>query len=195
MRPNAGKLAISVGPDGGWQAAHRHSWWLRDRRDNGLGIHLISSDSLWLNTVKVRIAQSNDSLFHMYKLNIARSSNEADAMRLAKNINFGIVQQDSVVVLPKGFAVSSRDQFRNQQVMIVVEVPVGKTIILDRGIRLYDWFSININGGSEFNVERDWRENYYYRINREYIMMPKGLRNIKDSTDRAEEEETSDDDE
>ena len=195
VRPAASKLIINVGSEGGWDTERRHSRWLSDWKEKGSGIHLINNDSLWLNTVKVKVAQSNDSMFHMYKLNIARSSNEEEAMKLAKNITFSVAQFDSVVVLPRGFAVSSKDQFRNQQVMIVVEVPIGKTIVLDKGIRLYDWFSININGGSEFNVERDWRESYYYRSNREYLMMPKGLRNVKDSTDRAEEQDNSDDEE
>ncbi len=136
----------------------------------------VNSDTLMLNTIRVNIAKSNDSAYHVYKVRFSRGGNPETARRLAQKIDFSIVQKDSVLLLPKGFAISKNEKFRNQQVLIIIEVPVGKRIQLDRSINNYDWFSMNINRRG-WNIEwnDNWDNTYGWRDNVEYIMGPDGL--------------------
>ena len=156
--------------------------------DEGSGFRIINNNSLWLNTVKVKVAQSNDSLFHIYKMSISRGSTPEEARTLSAHINFNIGQRDSIITLPTGFAISKKDKFRNQQVMIVVEVPVGKTIELDRKINRYDWFNINMNGATGVYYENRGHGSYRYGRNKDYVMTPNGLKNVKGSAENRDED-------
>ncbi|RZK46507.1 MAG: hypothetical protein EOO94_02605 [Pedobacter sp.] len=72
---------------------------------------------------------------------------------------------------------SKNEKFRNQQVLVVIEVPVGKKIELDRSVDDFNWFSMNFNRRRGFNVEWDdsWDYTYSWSSNTEYIMTPNGL--------------------
>ena len=96
---------------------------------------------------------------------------------LAGRINFNITQQDSLVILPKGFAITKDEKFRNQQVLVVVEVPVGKRIELDHSVNDFNWFSVNFNRRRGFNIEWDdsWDYTYDWNTDTEYVMTESGL--------------------
>lgn len=142
----------------------------------------ISHDSLMLKTVRMNLVKSKDSLFHIYTVRFSRSNTNNKAKELAQKINFPIVQKDSMLQMPKGFAITRDDKFRNQQVMVVVEVPIGKRIELDRSIEDYDWFNINTNRRRGFNVQwdNDWDDSYSWDSNVEYIMTRDGLKRTSD---------------
>ncbi len=102
-------------------------------------------DSLLLNTVRVDIVKSKDSFFHVQKLKFSRGKTQKLAQGTAEKIDFDITQQDSVLLLPRGgFPISKNEKFRNQQVLVIIEVPVGKKIEIDGSIHNYGWFNINI---------------------------------------------------
>ena len=68
-----------------------------------------------------------------------KTVNEANA--LAKKINFGITQQDSLIFLDRGIAITKQDKFRNQHIIMTIAVPIGKRIkITNKG-----WSQTNIN--------------------------------------------------
>jgi len=96
---------------------------------------------------------------------------------------FPITQSDSIINLPGGFLISNNDKFRNQQVLVTVEVPIGKNIEVSKGVDDYDWFTINVQKQRNFYIRREWNRSYNYRSNRDYIMGPSGLKNLKDSTE------------
>jgi phage shock protein PspC (stress-responsive transcriptional regulator) len=139
-----------------------------------------NEDSIMLNTVKVKIIRSNDSFYHVYAVKFSNGNNPALAENLAGNINFTISQRDSILYLPNGFTITERDKFRNQQVMVVAEIPVGKRVEIDRSIDQFNWFEINFNRRRGWNMGWDerWDNAYYYNSNREYIMTPEGLDEI-----------------
>jgi phage shock protein PspC (stress-responsive transcriptional regulator) len=145
--------------------------------NDGAPFYGINHDSLMLKTVRVNVVKSKDSSFHVYTMRFSRSNTNAKAKELAENINFPIVQQDSVLQLQKGFAITRNDKFRNQQVLVVVEVPVGKKIELDRSLDDFEWFTINTNRRRGFNVSWDnnWDDSYSWENNVEYLMTREGL--------------------
>jgi hypothetical protein len=84
--------------------------------------------------------------------------------------------------LPEGFPISTEDKFRNQQVLIAIDVPVGKRIIIDDAVNRYSWFDVNVNNRRGWNIEfNDYRDDSYtWNGNTEYIMTPDGLKKVKD---------------
>jgi len=180
-QPVSGKLYIDEtnARRGSHYFSHRWNWvdW-----DNDWPVFGDNYDSLLLNTVRVDIVKSKDAYFHVQKLKFSRGRSQKEAQNIAEKINFDIAQQDSILLLPRGgFPISKNEKFRNQQVMIIIEVPVGKKIQIDGSIHNYGWFNINIrrNGWAinddddEWN--NDWDERYDWEADTEYIMTVKGL--------------------
>jgi len=187
-QPVTGRLWINVDNTAGtpWHS-YRHRWFYDDGMDDA-PFRIISPDSLWLNTVKVKVTRSADSLYHVYETRSSRGSSAEEARNLAAHISFSIAQHDSTLTLPGGFTISRRDKFRNQQVMVLVEVPLGKEIRFARDLTDYTWFNINVNHRS-FDIDDEWSGSYHYRSNREYIMTPTGLKNIADTARTIDEDD------
>jgi phage shock protein PspC (stress-responsive transcriptional regulator) len=140
----------------------------------------ISEDSLILNTVRVNVVKSKDSAWHMQLEKLSRGNTTSEAGHTASEINFLVDQKDSLLLLGRGFAINPKQQFRNQQVLVIIEMPVGKKIFMDENLDDYHWFNVSRkwrnNGG--FNIEYDddsengsdsWDSNV------EYIMTEHGL--------------------
>lgn len=142
----------------------------------------IYRDSMLLNSVRVNVRKSRDSSYRIYKVMSSRGSNSENAYRNAENINFDIRQNGNIISLPEGFPITKDDKFRNQQVMVIVEVPVGKKIELDHSIRNYVWMNINNNRSNwNFEFDDDWDDYpYRWRTGVEYIMTTSGLERTDD---------------
>jgi phage shock protein PspC (stress-responsive transcriptional regulator) len=151
--------------------------WFGIENDEGWPIYGINQDSLMLNTVRINLVRSNDSLYHIHRIRFSRGSNPEAARNVAQRINFDVSVQDSLVVLPRGFAISRQEKFRNQQVLVIIEVPVGRKIEMDRSLDHYDWFTVNFNRRRGWNVDWDdsWDNTYGWESNQEYIMTNDGL--------------------
>ncbi|BAV09636.1 phage shock protein C (PspC) family protein [Filimonas lacunae] len=139
----------------------------------------LSEDSLLMRTVQVRIVKSRDSLFHTRTVKLSFGSTASEARKRAEELMFTPKQvQDSVLVLPRGFVITSQQKFHAQQVIVVVEVPVGKKIELDESINDYNSMSVNVSKrykskrGRHWSV--DWEDNWDYDFNWqenvEYVM-------------------------
>jgi phage shock protein PspC (stress-responsive transcriptional regulator) len=189
-QPSTGKLYVNVSDADGTRM-NNHSRWFGNWKDDN-PFYIIDKDSLWMNTVKVNVTMSTDSLFHMYETRISRGSSQEEARRLASHLTFDIAQMDSVLMLPNGFAINSRDKFRNQQVLVVVEVPVGGKLQFNDNIDRYDWFTINVNGNRNAYMEHNWYDSHRFSSNDEYLMTASGLINTTDSTDNQLEEDDND---
>ncbi|MCG7856817.1 PspC domain-containing protein [Flavihumibacter sp.] len=165
--------------------------WFGIELDDDAPFYGISRDSLMLKTVRVNVVKSKDSAYHMYSIRFSRSNTNMKARQLAEKIEFPISQQDSILQLPKGFAITNKDKFRNQQVLIVIEVPVGKKIELDGSLEDYEWFSVNTNRRRGFNVSWDenWDDSYGWTSDVEYIMTREGLERTDKPTEQEIEKE------
>ncbi|MEO8583764.1 MAG: PspC domain-containing protein, partial [Flavitalea sp.] len=176
MQPH-NKLIVEV-EKGDWKKFNRHFFGM-DVDDGDLPFFNMNEDSILLNTVKISITKSNDSAFHVYKVRSSRAARSEQAQLLAQGIGFEVEQQnDSTVVLPRGFAINKQDKFRNQRVWVVVEVPVGKKVQFGDGIRSYKWFAIySKNKGIEvddYGNESDWDNMYSPDSGGEYLMNDNG---------------------
>ncbi len=197
VNPTNGKLTVDVMP---MESKFYNMMWFDNDNDNHDFPFKLSAneDSLLMNTVKVRIEKSDDSNFHAYTVKFARSSTPVNAEAIAEKINFPIGQMDSVLLLSKGFVITKGTKFRNQQVMVVIEVPVGKQIKLDSHIDDYEWFSVNTNNrgrnrGLRVDWEDEWDRGYGYRTETWYTMTSSGLEKTDKRADDWNNEDKSDD--
>jgi len=186
VQPTKGKLIVDVAPSniryygGDWFGIH----------DEDFPVYGLNQDTLMLNTVRVNVVKSKDSVYHVHKVRFSRGRNPESSLNSAEKIQFDIQQKDSVLMLPKGFAISKDDKFRNQRVLIVIEVPVGKKIMLDRSLNNYDWFNLNMNGRRRWNANWDdnWENSYSWRDNVEYVMTETGLKRTDKKSDDGYDE-------
>jgi hypothetical protein len=112
----------------------------------------------------------------------------------AKSIKYGVNFKDSVLALDKGFTVSEQSKFRNQRVVVTVEVPVGKRIYIDKTVDRLEWHNVTINGRGgdwEWEDERAWGRNGWNDTEVEYVMTEDGLERVdgKDKIEKVEREE------
>ncbi len=145
----------------------------------------LNEDSMLLNTVRLKVVKSEDSLYHIKLVKLSLGNTPASAENNANSISFPITQKDSVFYFPKGFPISSTNKFRNQKIMAIVEVPVGKKIMIDGSVDRYDWFDVNFNRRRGWNIDWDdrWDNSYSWEDNVQYIMTNDGL----ERTDRKDD--------
>ena len=182
-QPNTGNMIVKV-------AEGKVRYYSSDWFDGDFPFLSLNEDSMLLNTVRVKIVKSDDSSYHIKLAKFARGNTPAIAETNASSIQFAVNQKDSVVVLPKGFPVSSENKFRNQQVVAVIEVPVGKKIMVDKSIDWYDWFDINIDRRKGWNIDWNdkWDNSYSWTNNVQYVMTTEGL----ERTDKKDDDDDDD---
>jgi phage shock protein PspC (stress-responsive transcriptional regulator) len=169
MQPTTGKLIINV-PDAKVKMIGR---WLRMD-----GVMSITDDSLFLNNVRLRIVKSIDSVYHITATKYSNGSDESSALHNVKEISYGINQADSTIWLDRGFSLQRGTKFRNQGVVVTIQVPVGKRIEIDKGVsRRLNWF--HMGGGNNFDWDDEWNDYENWSSNVEYIMTPGGLERVK----------------
>jgi hypothetical protein len=186
-QPSNGRLEVDLGETNG--RFYNMMWF--DETDNDLPALSADEDSMLLNTVRLRILKSKDSDFHTSVLKLSRGNSPLEAEQTAALINFPIRQQDSILYLPKGFAISKESKFRNQQVLVILEVPVGKAVRIDNSIDWYQWFDVNVNRrGVNIDIDDDFYDDYSWRNNVWYVMTENGLERAdgkdKNSSDNDE---------
>ena len=160
-------------------------WWSDIEFGKHGPLYSISEDSFLLTTVRLRVLKSDDSAYHVQLIKLSRGSSATRAREIASRIEFPVRQSDSILSLPQGFAISSREKFRNQQVLVEVAVPVGKRILIHRSVEDYHWFTINPNNRHIRWRDRNWKmdwdqdiddeDSYSWSSNVEYVMTPTGL--------------------
>jgi phage shock protein PspC (stress-responsive transcriptional regulator) len=177
-QPSNGKIVMKVADS---KVKTYGKWFKMD------GILNMTDDSLFLNNVRLNVMKSPDSAFHMFGVRYSAGSDEDVALRNLQQIKYGFIQQDSTVWLDRGFALKRGEKFRDQRVVITLQIPVGKRVIIDRSVaRRLNWFHIN-------NGSRDWEdwdveyEDEYWESNVEYVMTVGGLERV-DKKDKREEE-------
>ena len=189
-QPVNGKMIVKVAEE---KVKYYGSDWLGFSDDWDWPFFSLNEDSLMLNTVRVELVKSPDSAFHTYSVKIGRGNNPAIAEQIASKINFIAAQRDSILLLPKGFAITQQEKFRNQQVLVMIEIPVGKKIEVDKSVDFYRWFNININRHRGWNI--DWHDNfddsYNWDDNVEYIMTNDGLERTHKIKDADEDRNDS----
>ncbi len=177
IQPASGKMQVNVATS---NVRYYNDDWFGIEWDEEMPFYGIGPDTIMLNTVRVNVVKSPDSMYHVSRVKMSRGNTASQARDLAEKIEFNITQRDSILLLPQAFAVSKDEKFRNQQVLVVIEVPVGKRIELDQALTDYNWFSMNFNRRRGFNVEWEdnWNYTYNWNTNTVYVMTEAGLERV-----------------
>lgn len=152
----------------------------------------VDDDTAYVRNVRLRITKSPTDSFSVVMVKMANGSSKTEAEKRASNINYRIAQNDSVLLLDKGLAITREEKFRNQQVIVTVAVPVGKRIFINENVGWDD--NIRVSMGRD-NDYWDWENNmeseaYHWKHNVEYVMTAKGLQRadkMKDEDDNGDE--------
>jgi len=173
-QPANGKLLVRVADE----RVKVHSSW-------GFGRWISTSDdSLRLKNIRLKISKSPDSLYHMNIERYSRGRNGRQAESLASKIRYEVKQSDSLLLLNNGFSILRGEVYRGQQLELVIGVPVGKRIMVDRSVsRRFvhfdtDWYD------EDWDNDEDWESNV------EYIMTIGGLERVGRSERKVDSTDT-----
>lgn len=175
-QPSGNLLLINVQNDHR-KYYERSDFWDINSRD--WPFYGVNDDTLRLNTVRVSIGKSADGLFHITKVRSGRGKDANAARQAAESIAFNIVQQDSLLMLPRGIFISNREKFRNQQVTVAIEIPVGKRFYLGRNVSEYNWFDVRYTRSGftvtdRYRNDDEWDGDYSVSTGVEYVMTEDG---------------------
>ncbi|MFI5123792.1 MAG: PspC domain-containing protein [Chitinophagales bacterium] len=183
--PANGKLIVKMTDN---KPIYEESDWMGINWSHPAPFFEVNEDSLTMNTVRIRIEKSGDSAWHIRREKLSRGNTTTVARNLAARINFDLQQKDSVVYLPAGFAIKPGNQFRNQQVVLIIQLPVGKKIRMDRSLDEFYWFDLNKNNWRNnwrnHRNDQDWNDewdngdnndSYSWSSGVDYIMTDHGL--------------------
>jgi phage shock protein PspC (stress-responsive transcriptional regulator) len=192
-QPSNGRLMIDLGESPG------KFYGMNFVESGGEELNILSAreDSMLLSTVKIRIAKSRDSQYHASIIKVSKGKTPVEAEQHAGSIDFTVKQEDSILYLPKGFVITKEKKFHNQQVILVIEVPVNKSIRVDRRTEWFDWYNVGSGyNGIKISNDRDEINNYAWRSDVWYIMTENGLERMsrKDRMEREMEAEPIKDD-
>lgn len=132
----------------------------------------VNGDSLLLRNVRINLIKSSDNQYHLHLFKFSRGKSPKTAEEQAHNIGFRFTQNDSILTLPSGIFVTQTDRFRNQQVLVVIEVPKGKKIQMDGSLDVYHWFGLSLSKKHRANLnwKNEWNSSLHWNKDEEMIM-------------------------
>lgn len=137
---------------------------------------ITDEDTVYVNNVHFRILKSANDSFQVTIIKLANGYNRQNADSLASLIEYVPVQKDSIIQMPTGIAINTKNKFRNQHVVINVYVPVGKKIKINQNIWESEPQKISVGIDREDDWDDYWgNEERGWTTNVEYIMKPDGL--------------------
>lgn len=165
-----------------------------------------NDDTVRVRNLKIRIVQSKTDSFEVKYVTMSNGKSISEANLLAEKINFSVLQQDSTLFLDRGIAITNKDKFRNQHVIMTIAVPVGKRFkITNKGfsqttikINRLGIQSETINQFGDDTWVDEWDENwdnesFSYDRGVEYRMTADGLEKIKSDKDASDDDNDQDD--
>ncbi|MFT3682480.1 MAG: PspC domain-containing protein [Ferruginibacter sp.] len=150
-------------------------------------------DTVYVKNIDLKIVKSPNDSFRVTMIRMANGRTKRFADTLANKIQMNVTQEDSLIVVEKGIAITRNDKFRNQRAVLIVYVPVGKQIRIDRSIA---WGNNNVHfdgpwSEGDFFIDRD-DEEHGWHANTNYVMKADGLYTLDGR--RAGESDDNDED-
>ena len=183
IQPRENKLMVDVANT--YRMNYYESDWFGLDMDNW-PFYATNPDTLMVNSIRVDVVKSSDTAYHATVIKIAQGSTPDDARIQAEKIRFDVSQESGILKLPRAFAVSRYDKYRVQRVLVIIKVPVGKRIELDRSLSRYKWFNLNFNRRGDWEFEETWGRRSWLETGKEYIMTENdGAKKVSDLDQKA----------
>jgi hypothetical protein len=153
-----------------------YTWWYQTNR-----YKTVQKMAITINNVKIKLFMSKDELYHISLIRCANGKNKNEATENAQAIDYKVNQQDSIVWLDSGFELYPGRKLRNQGVIVLVEIPIGRTIVIDESVnRSLYWIHHNFTGKPDIIEQEIAKESFTsYETNVAYVMKTNGLQLIK----------------
>jgi len=105
----------------------------------------VDGDDMLLGDPHLDIEKSSGNQFLVVLKKKARGKNQNEAKQNAGAIVYNFQQKDSLITFDPYYTLGENDQWRNQEVDIVVKIPVGKSVYLDKNLVqiIYDIENVN----------------------------------------------------
>ncbi len=113
----------------------------------------VAEDTVIINTARIKVEKSDTDSFEVYVERYSRGRRVSQARELAREIQYQIVQKDSILYVPNGISIPTNSKFRGQHVRIVVKVPANKHIVMDKSLNYYN---------NHWDNDDDWDEWGHY---------------------------------
>lgn len=114
---------------------------------------------------EVNIIASETDSFELVAIRLAHGYDKKDAVNRAKNIDYSISQNDSLLMFDSYFDIKTEDKLRAQEIKLLLKVPVNKSIYLSKRMEKIIFDIENVNDA----LDRDM-------VNRRWIMTKQGLK-------------------
>jgi hypothetical protein len=142
----------------------------------------ITSDTLKLSHIRVRVVKSVDSLYTVTVERYSRGRNRSIAMNRASRIQYNVSSIDSMLVLGSGFSIDKGSKYRGQKVLVEISVPVGKRIHFDESVvenlstTTFKWRENRRDRRNRKNWDNDWNysNNFDWKAGVDYVMTESG---------------------
>lgn len=157
---NSLELHESDDDEEGEKNYRRHS-----RGDNDYMIGENNGVKYLLGHAQLNIIKSQTDRIEIVIVKEAKGSNKASASDRAKNISYVVSQTDSLIEFDNLFKVNNADKFRVQDLSVILKLPVGKVIYLDKSLENMIYDIENVTNTFDGDM-----------INRRWMMTENGLR-------------------
>ena len=124
----------------------------------------ITDEEFMSNDVKVDIVKSPTDSFQLVEIFYARGNSKKSALENASHIHYSYVQKDSIISLERFFTLDKLEKYRAQKVQVLLKVPVGGEVHLDRSLDSYIYDIDNIQNIFDADM-----------LGRTWVMTNKGL--------------------
>jgi phage shock protein PspC (stress-responsive transcriptional regulator) len=156
-----------------WQINEDHRSKMRHRKNHTVvvsgdgGSYYIGkkgNESRIFGKAELNIVQASGDQIEMYIIKKARGEDRKAATERAKAIDYKFLQKDSLITFDELFMVAANEKFRVQEVQILLKIPRGKVIFLDRN--MYPFINDIENTTNTWDGEM---------VNRRWVMTKDGL--------------------
>lgn len=131
-QPQSEPLVLTMQPDDVFSdefvGSDNHFWELISRKD----------DMVYLGWPELSIRESKDNQYRVMVKKSARGRNRSEAIERTENISYKLQQEGNKILLSPYFVFPESWRYRIQRVEVIVYVPEGKDILIDRSVRRMD---------------------------------------------------------
>lgn len=134
----------------------------RHKRHSDYIVARAKNQKLIVGYASLNILPSTTDNFELYVIKKARGEDKRMAVERAKAINYTIRQQDSTIYFDEIFTVGSEEKFRVQDVQVILKVPRGKVVHLDKSLERFIYDVENVHNTYDGDmVDRRWIMNIH----------------------------------
>ena len=109
-----------------------HGWKINWDDDQDM---MMKDSALMSGDVNLDIVKSPNDSFQLNELFYSRGLSRKDAVDNAMHVNYSFAQTDSLIRFSRYFSLTPDNKYRGQYVQLVLKVPVGASVYLDKSLR------------------------------------------------------------